>query len=100
MFALLCAGLCFLWNPLVNVIDLLPDCVGWLLLAASLTRFSYLREEISDIQKKTWILCLISVCKLLPMYWSVRGANVYPLAAEPTMVLTYAGCFGLAELLL
>ena len=100
MFALLCAGLCFLWNPLVNVIDLLPDCVGWLLLAAGLTRFSYLREEISDIRKKAWILCLISVCKLLPMYWSVRGASVYPLAAEPTMVLTYAGCFGLAELFL
>ena len=100
MFALFSAGLFFLWNPLVNVIDILPDCIGWLLFALGLTRLAYLREDFAEIRKKAWILCAISFAKFLPMYWSLAGDIRYPLAAEPTMVLTYTVSFGAAELFL
>ncbi|MCQ2431502.1 MAG: hypothetical protein MJ175_02735 [Clostridia bacterium] len=98
-FGWIAAGLVFLANPLVNVIDILPDAIGWLFMVIGLTRFSYMREDMAAVRHKALILTAVSVLKLLPMAWSLGGASRYPLAAEPTMVLTYTFVFSVLELI-
>ncbi len=88
-------GLLFLWNPHINVIDVLPDVIGWFCIAIGLSEISYLSEEATVARKRAWILCGISFTQLLLMYVSIRGEASFPLAAEPTMVLTYTLVYGL-----
>lgn len=94
-FAYFVCGILFLWNPHINVIDILPDFIGWFCFAIGLSHLSYLSEDAALARKRAWILCGISLTQLLPMYASLRGDTVFPLAAEPTMVLTYTFVYGL-----
>ncbi len=94
------AGLCFLFLPTVNVIDLLPDAIGWLLVAIGMHRLAYVREELYRVRRLALLCALVGGASLVPMYWSCMGAERYPLAAEPTMVLTYALVFNCAQLFL
>lgn len=98
-FGMMTAAILLLCTPHVNVIDITPDCLAWCLMALSMTTLSYVNDEIAAARRMAWLLCGITAVKLLPMYFSVRGAAVFPLVAEPTMVLVYTLCFGAAECL-
>ncbi|MGM9624818.1 MAG: hypothetical protein ACI3XM_03830, partial [Eubacteriales bacterium] len=98
--ALMAAGLCFLFNPLVNVIDVLPDVIGWLLIALSMTTLAYVNDDIAAARRSAWILFGITLAKTAPMTFSLLGSKVLPLLAEPVMVLVYTICFGIFELYL
>ncbi|MBQ3065788.1 MAG: hypothetical protein IJC98_06095 [Clostridia bacterium] len=93
-------GILFLCNPNVNVIDVLPDVFGWLLIALSMTTFAYINEDMANARRLAWILCLVSTIKLWPMYCSLQGEKAFPLMAEPTMVLVFACCFGALEMVM
>ena len=95
---LMIAAMLFLWNPHVNVIDLLPDCIGWLLAALSMTHLAWAMDDIAYLRRNAWILVGITTVKLAPMAFSLIGAKTLPLLAEPTMVLTYTVCFGAFEM--
>ncbi|MBO4229403.1 MAG: hypothetical protein J5938_03530 [Clostridia bacterium] len=97
---LLSVGAVLLSNPVVNVIDVLPDCLAWILFSFALLRFSWLDASFKPVRRKIGILAAVTLLKLLPMYWSVSGSSVFPLGAEPTMVLTFAFCFSVAEAVL
>lgn len=94
------AGLCFLANPLVNVIDVLPDVIGWLLIALSMTTLAYVSDDIAAARRSAWVLFGITLAKLAPMTFSLLGSRVLPLLAEPVMVLVYTISFGFFELYL
>lgn len=98
--ALMAAGLCFLANPLVNVIDVLPDVIGWLLIALSMTTLAYVNDDIAAARRSAWILFGITLAKTAPMTFSLLGSKVLPLLAEPVMVLVYTISFGIFELYL
>ena len=97
-FGLMAAALLFLWNPHVNVIDVLPDCIGWLLAALSMTQLAWAIDDFAALRRRAWILCGITTVKLAPMVFSLMGAKRLELLAEPTMVLTYTVCFGALEM--
>lgn len=52
-FGLLVAAGCFLWNPVLGVMDILPDAIGYLLLLLGLSRLADLdrSEQLLDSQK-------------------------------------------------
>lgn len=99
-FGCMVAAILFLWNPHVNVIDILPDCIGWLLAALSMTHLAWAMDDFAYLRRNAWILVGITAVKLAPMTFSLIGAKTLPLLAEPTMVLTYTVCFGAFELFL
>ncbi len=97
-FGCMLAALLFLWNPHVNVIDVLPDCIGWLLAALSMTQLAWAMDDFTYLRRNAWILFGITTAKLAPMAFSLIGEKTLPLLAEPTLVLTYTVCFGAFEL--
>ena len=99
-FGLMIAALLFLWNPHVNVIDVLPDCIGWMLAALSMTHLAWAMDDFAALRRRAWILCGITAVKLAPMVFSILGVKKLEFLGEPTMVLTYTVCFGAFELFL
>ena len=99
-FGLMIAALLFLWNPHVNVIDVLPDCIGWMLAALSMTHLAWAMDDFAALRRRAWILCGITAVKLAPMAFSILGVKKLEFLGEPTMVLTYTVCFGAFELFL
>ena len=99
-FGLMIAALLFLWNPHVNVIDVLPDCIGWMLAALSMTHLAWAMDDFAALRRRAWILCGITAVKLAPMVFSLLGVKKLEFLGEPTMVLTYTVCFGAFELFL
>ena len=97
-FGLMAAALLFLWNPHVNVIDVLPDCIGWLLAALSMTELAWAMDDFTYLRRRAWILCGITTAKLAPMVFSILGVKKLEFLGEPTMVLTYTVCFGAFEM--
>ncbi|MBO5648443.1 MAG: hypothetical protein J6S76_00850 [Clostridia bacterium] len=97
-FGLMIAAMLFLWNPHVNVIDVLPDFVGWLFAALSMTSLAWVDDDIAQARRSAWILFGITAVKTVPAVFSLLGEKVLPLLAEPTMILTYTLCFGAFEL--
>ena len=88
-FGLMIAALLFLWNPHVNVIDVLPDCIGWMLAALSMTHLAWAMDDFAALRRRAWILCGITAVKLAPMVFSILGVKKLEFLGEPTMVLTY-----------
>ena len=99
-FGLMIAALLFLWNSHVNVIDVLPDCIGWMLAALSMTHLAWAMDDFAALRRRAWILCGITAVKLAPMVFSILGVKKLEFLGEPTMVLTYTVCFGAFELFL
>ncbi|MBR5869820.1 MAG: hypothetical protein IKZ09_02175 [Clostridia bacterium] len=97
-FACMLAAMLFLWNPHVNVIDILPDCIGWMLAALSMTGLAWAMDDFALLRRRAWILCGITTAKLAPMVFSLLGEKKLEFLGEPTMVLTYTVCFGAFEL--
>ena len=67
--SLLVAAFLFLFNPNFIVIDILPDCIGYALLCAALSRFSDLSETISEAVRLFKRMVLLDCGKLLAIVW-------------------------------
>ena len=97
-FGCMIAAVLFLWNPHVNVIDVLPDSIGWLFAALSMTHLAWAMDDFAFLRRRAWILCGITAVKLAPMVFSILGVKKLEFLGEPTMVLTYTVCFGAFEM--
>lgn len=73
-------GAIMLANPVIAFYDILPDCIGYLLLCISLFRLSDLNSSIADALKRFRTLIWISIGGLLMQYYIY---NV--LAKEPKL---------------
>ncbi len=62
--SLIIAGLIFLIDPYIVVIDVLPDFIGYLLIFIGLQHLSYLNLSMAEARKCTIILLIISFCRL------------------------------------
>lgn len=95
-FGMLGAGLFFLFNPNINIIDVLPDAVGYLLILVSIGKLCDLCPELEDARSAFIRMFWISLAKLpalLLMFW-ITAVNV----GEQTIILLFAFCFSVAEL--
>lgn len=66
------AGMLFLWNPVIHVVDILPDCIGYFLIYIGLFRASFLSAKLEESRKcfgkLIWITGIRSVSLLLLSY--------------------------------
>lgn len=58
------AGLILLFNPVIHVVDVLPDAIGYFLIASGLTRMAYYIGEISKAREIFLKLALLECAKL------------------------------------
>jgi len=63
-FTLITAGMFFLINPLINIVDILPDAIGYILIFMGLGELSFLDGRMDSARKKLEFLIVISIFKL------------------------------------
>ena len=62
-FLKIAAGAVFLFNPTVNILDPLPDFIGYWLIAFGLTNLAYLSDMIWQARKSFIYLTFLGVAK-------------------------------------
>lgn len=87
----LIVGFLFLVNPVVHVLDLLPDCIGFFLIVKGLSKTSLFVDHLSDAKEKFSKLALIEVVK----FFSIL---LWPSVSDSGMLLLTV-VFSLFELL-
>ncbi len=86
-------GVVMLANPVVAFYDILPDCIGYLLLCVALFRLADLNSSIADALKRFRTLIWISIGGLLMQYYIYNVLAKEPKLNPheiPTMVLLCA----------
>jgi len=67
-FGCIIAGLVFFFNPSINVIDLLPDFVGCLLIILGLSKLSYLSPALNDAKSGFLKMFAVYLGKFVSMF--------------------------------
>ena len=86
-------GVVIVANPVVAFYDILPDCIGYLLLCVALFRLADLNASIADALKRFRTLIWISIGGLLAQYYVYNVLSKEPKLNPqeiPTMVLLCA----------
>lgn len=91
-FGALGAGLCFLFNPNINVFDILPDFIGLWIVCAALKKLSQINSDISESRRRFFELSLVELAKSVSF--------MFISANDPTGYLLFAFVFGVVECIL
>lgn len=62
-YFLLAAGLAFFFNPTVNIIDVLPDAIGAILIYFGLERFGYIDDKFENAKKLSFYMIWLYIVK-------------------------------------
>ena len=94
-----CIGLSlfFFFNPDINVIDLLPDAIGYILLAIGLSKLADLNEKIQEAMLSFQKMIYVSLFKILAVFWLFGLTNNLE---RPVGFLVFSFSFATIELLL
>jgi len=87
----------FLFNPDIAIIDVLPDFIGYTLLAVSLRFARDLSPHFENAWRKFRILAVMTFFKTLALLWVFGGLT--SAQERPTMMLLLSFCFCLCELI-
>lgn len=93
---LVCAALIFLFNPMVSVIDIFPDCIGYLLLCMGITQLAdmdYHFEEALKYFKRMLIASAVQLASVLVIFGLVTDRE------RPTAFLLLSFIFAVVELI-
>ena len=85
-FGMVLAGFILLFNPMIHVIDLIPDVIGFLLIAVGLTKTSFFVSRIDDARRLFWKLVIIEGIKL-PSFLMIPYGSMVPHQRGSTQVL-------------
>ena len=91
-FALLIAGIVFLVNPAIRMIDLLPDFIGCLLLFIGLSRLWVLEERLERARKLLYYFMFVSALKIFASLYIPIKAKQY--------LLPFSFAFSVVEIIL
>lgn len=96
-FGMLILGLVFFANPNVSIVDVLPDCIGCLLIIAAVFKLGDLRAEMGEARDAFCTLFWINLSKLpaLVLLLWITGVSV----GQDVMWLLFAFCYSVAEVI-
>ena len=77
---LILVGFLFLANPVIHVLDVFPDAIGYLLLMAGISKPALFVEHLADAKKWFGRLALITLCRSL-------AVCIWPGSTDSTMLL-------------
>lgn len=72
---LICAGFILLCNPVINVIDVIPDAIGFLLIFAGLTRLSFFYDRIERARRLFLWLAVAETAKIASIPLVVKASK-------------------------
>ncbi len=98
-FGLVLAGFILLFNPVIHVIDLIPDAIGFFLIAAGLTKLSCFIGKIEQARSLFLKLAYVELGKMVSLFLIPYG-NSAAASDLGTTKLLLAFVFSLVELLL
>ncbi|MGN1345396.1 MAG: hypothetical protein ACI4V1_01310 [Eubacteriales bacterium] len=67
-FGLITAGFVMLFNPVIHVIDLVPDVIGFLLIVMGLTKMSFFIGRIAEARSLFFKLAIVEAIKCLMIF--------------------------------
>ena len=82
----------FLFNPIISVIDVFPDLIGYLLLLKFFNRMSYTNDKVDDLCRSIKILCLLTGIKLISLILMPTLAVL-----DQAMYLVFSFAFAILE---
>jgi len=85
-------GIIFLLNPNINIVDILPDIIGYALIYHGLFRFSDIDDRFTYAREKAKWLMIVSAVKLVFVFMLPSSSD--------SDVLLFTFCFAVVELLL
>ena len=85
-------GIIFLLNPNINIVDILPDIIGYALIYHGLFRFSGIDDRFTYAREKAKWLIIVSAVKLVFVFMLPSSSD--------SDVLLFTFCFAVVELLL
>jgi len=94
-FTLIAAAFIFLFNPNFNIVDVLPDFVGYAFLCVGLSRLANMNDDLAASQKSFSRALLVDVCKVGALLFVFGLSNP---EEQNTMLLLVSFVFAVAEL--
>lgn len=91
------AGIAFLCNPMVSTVDLLPDCIGWLLIYLSFLRPSFVNEKLGAARRTAGIAALFTLPRILFSLSYLAGDTAHPFFGDRILALTLAFLYAVGE---
>ena len=77
---LILVGFLFLTNPVIHVLDIFPDAIGYLLLMAGISKPAFFVDHLADAKKWFGRLAIITLCRSL-------AVCIWPGSTDSTMLL-------------
>lgn len=74
-YYLIAVGMFFLINPLINIVDILPDVFGYILIFFGITEFGLIDGKMESARRKIEYLMVVSVLKHVLMFPVMTGLN-------------------------
>ncbi len=93
----LVAGACFLFDPYFAIFDLLPDPVGYLLIAVGLYRLSDLNDRLREVSRAAMRMVLLGIARYVCLFLTF-GLVSY--TERPVFMLLVAFVLGVLDLIL
>ena len=85
-------GVIFLLNPNINIVDILPDIIGYFMIYHGLFRFSDIDDRLGSAREKAKWLIMVSAAKFIFVLMLPSSSD--------SDVLLFTFCFAVVELLL
>ncbi|MBR5445572.1 MAG: hypothetical protein IKV57_05595, partial [Clostridia bacterium] len=79
-FGYLLIGFLFLINPVIHVMDILPDCIGYFLIVKGLSKTALFVDHLAVARGQFWKLALIDLVKMFSIL-------LWPLVSDSGMLL-------------
>lgn len=101
-FFWLTLGICFLWEPIIGVADVLPDMIGWLLVSVGISALADMNDDLADAQRNfrrmLWVgLARIAAELLVFVFLGNTSDTLNPYEA-PVWTLLLSFSFAVLEL--
>ncbi len=71
------AGACFLFDPYIGIIDLLPDCLGYLFIILGLFRVADMDERLAEALKGARNLAFVGIARVVAMLLSFTFVSTF-----------------------
>ena len=86
----------FIFNPNINIIDLLPDFIGYIIITVSISKIADLNETLDEARIAFQRMIWIDAAKVLALFWSFGMAYD---SEQNSSLLLWSFVFGVVELI-
>ena len=91
-FGFLIAGMIFLFDPFINIFDILPDAIGYMLIVYGLSKMADLELKVAEARRRMTHALAVAAGKLATVLLS------FVMEFDATLVLVFAFSFATLEI--